>query len=300
MVTTCHSDPYTILALDSFFEYTAWQDGDVFLLIDNDGAFGGNLPQRWRDHITLVINPQPLSFAANGNQLIRRAACSNSDAYLLNNDVVFTPAWAALLAAATDSVVTPVCNRDFQYRSADLELKPTMTLDDYVGRERQFLEVVWQHQARNKNFMQAYFPSFFAVKIPALVYRSVGLFDTQFGRGGGEDSDYCIRTYLCGFRVLISVASYVLHFGGRSTWAGPETPEQRRAREQQYIHAFQKKWGRTLSHFVFQRDASVLSDPSLQTVQQCAGIAGMFAEMASRDGIRVEDALAGAGSVNSL
>jgi hypothetical protein len=64
------------------------------------------------------------------------------------------------------------------------------------------------------------------------------------------------------------------------------------------MHAFQQKWGRTLSHFVFQRDASVLSDPSLQAVQRRAGIAGVLAEMASRDGICVEDALAGAGSVN--
>jgi GT2 family glycosyltransferase len=295
MVTTCASAAYTAPALESFFEHTPWQDGDVFLLIDNDASSDRSLIVPWCDKIRVVVNQHPLSFAANGNQVINHAAQSKSDAYFLNNDVIFTADWIAPLAAIEAAVVTPTCNQNYQYQVGDLELKPIMTLANYLGREQLFRQMVEQHKSRHTGYVEAYKTNFFCVKIPPAVYQSVGLFDTRFGIAGGEDDDYCIRTPLQGFGVLAAIESYLLHFGGRSTWSGPETLAQWRERERSFTAIFEKKWGKLLCRFLFHRDASVVSnDPSLQAVQQREGIAGLFKEMARREGISVENVLSSA------
>jgi hypothetical protein len=294
MVTTRASAAYTLPALESFFEHTPWLDADTFLLIDNDAGFDKNLLPTSCARVQVIVNPQPLSFAANANQVLRHAGQSNAAAVFVNNDVIFTPDWLTPVAADVAAVITPTSNQNYQYQLEDFQLKPVMTFEEYAGRQELFRRLVEQHRARHKGFVEAYKTNFFCVKVPPVVYHSVGLFDTRFGMAGGEDDDYCIRTYLRGFRVLVAVGSYLLHFGGRSTWSGGETLEQWRAREQNFVGIFQKKWGQMLSRFLLHRDASVLNrDPSLQAVQQQGGIAGLFAEMARRDGVVVEEILKG-------
>jgi GT2 family glycosyltransferase len=292
MVTTRASAAYTLPALQSFFDHTPWQPGDAFLLIDNDAGFDNNLLVSSCAPVQLIVNPQPLSFAANANQVLRHAAQSNADAVFVNNDVIFTADWLTPVLSDAPAVVTPTSNQNYQYELDGLALKPVMTFEDYFGKESQLGMVVAQHRARHQGYVEAYKTNFFCVRIPPQVYLVVGLFDTSFGMAGGEDDDYCIRAYLHGFRVLVAVESYLLHFGGRSTWSGNETLEQWRAREKNFIGIFQKKWGPTLSRFLLYRDASILSsDPLLQLAQQRGGIAGLFTEMARRDGISIEEAL---------
>jgi GT2 family glycosyltransferase len=152
--------------------------------------------------------------------------------------------------------------------------------------------VLCEHRARHPEVIEAYKTNFFCVKIPTVVYRKVGLFDTRFGIAGGEDDDYCVRSYLLGFRVLVAQASYLVHFGGRATWSGPETREQWAARELNFIRAFKDKWGQTLARFLLWRDPLILAqDPSLRAVQQRGGIRALMEEMVRRDGIRVQDVL---------
>ncbi len=286
MVTTRASADYTIPALKSFFEHTAWRDTDAFLLIDNDGGFDRTCLPPACAKIQVVANAQPCSFAVNANQVIQHANQFSADAFVLNNDVIFTADWLGPLAVPHAAVMTPTCNQNYQYQTAGLDLKPVMTLQDYVGREELFRRLVERHQALHTGYMEAYKTNFFCVKVPPVVYRSVGLFDTRFGVAGGEDDDYCIRAYLAGFHVLVAIGSYLLHFGGRSTWSGPETMDQWRAREHHFVGIFQRKWGPTLSRLLLFRDASILAnDPSLQEVQKRAGIGGLFAELARRDGI---------------
>jgi GT2 family glycosyltransferase len=196
--------------------------------------------------------------------------------------------------------MTPTCNQNFQYRKGNLELKPEMTLSGYRIGAEELPAVLSEHRALRPEMVEAYKTNFFCVKIPPVVYRAVGLFDEGFGVAGGEDDDYCIRAYLSGFRVLVAQQSYLIHFGGRATWAGPETREQWSARELNFIRVFKQKWGQTLARFLLWRDASVLSrDPSLAAVQQRGGIRALFEEMARRDGIRSEDVLAASPRISS-
>jgi hypothetical protein len=55
-----------------------------------------------------------------------------------------------------------------------------------------------------------------------------------------------VRAHQAHFPVAWALGSYVLHFMGKSTWRGAETPQQRQQREQTYLAAFQAKWGEAL------------------------------------------------------
>ena len=290
MVTTRASAEYTSAALETFFQNTPLHSDDQFLLIDNDGGCGGRpCPQA----AEMVVNLRPFGFAENANQVIDRANRQDADAYVLNNDIVFTPGWLGPVSAAHPAVMTPTCNQNFQYKRGELELKPVMTLEEFCKGEKDLPAILLEHRAAHSHYVEAYKTNFFCVKIPPIVYRRVGLFDTRFGMAGGEDDDYCIRTYLCGFRVLVAEESYLVHFGGRATWNGPETRQQWAAREQHFIQIFQQKWGPALTHFLLRRDASILAqNPSLVAAQQRGGIAGLFTEMARRDRVDVADVLA--------
>ena len=195
MVTTRASREYTVVALESFFRHTRLETGDRFLLIDNDGGWQ-EAEGSPRHSIEILRNPQPRSFAENANEVIRHADLLDADAYVLNNDIVFTLDWTGPLSVDLPAVMTPTSNQNFQYRKGDLELKPVMTLASFQPAAAELEAVLCEHRARHPEVIEAYKTNFFCVKIPTVVYRNVGLFDTRFGIAGGEDDDYCIRAYL--------------------------------------------------------------------------------------------------------
>ena len=132
MITTQASSKYTVVALDSFFQHTPMESDDAFLLIDNDGGWKdpARSPREGR-RFDVLVNPQPRSFAENANRVIQSANSLGADAYLLNNDIVFTPDWLSPVSTDLPAVMTPTCNQNFGYRRGKLELKPVMTLADF-------------------------------------------------------------------------------------------------------------------------------------------------------------------------
>jgi hypothetical protein len=106
---------------------------------------------------------------------------------------------------------------------------------------------------------------------------------------------------LLGFHVLIATRSYLLHFGGRSSWSAVDTPEQFRAREQANFATFASKCGASLGRLLFYRNLWMLSsDPTLMALEKQGGIAAVLLEMARRDGTDVDNVRAAACSKLSL
>jgi GT2 family glycosyltransferase len=292
MVTTGKSAAYTVAALESFFRCTPMDKGDEFLLIDNDGEWNAaDVPEVARERVEIVVNPRGMSVSENANQVIRRADERDADCYFMNNDVIFTPDWLGPVAMDMPGVVTPTCNQNYQYRTNKLELKPVMTMEDYrAGGPQHLAAIAARHREKFHQAIGAYKTNFFVVKIPAAVYRRVGLWETGFGVAGGEDDDYCIRAYLSGFRVLVATASYILHFGGCSTWNGVETRQEWAAREKSFVQKFRAKWGSTITQFLFHKDVKlVANDPTLKNIEKEKGIAALFSEMIRRDGLSGEE-----------
>ena len=229
MITVSASRDYVTVALGSFFQHTPAGCIDAFVIVDNDGDF------EWPDElsterVTIVRRESPAGFAANANLLLGHARARGADLLLLNNDLVFTPGWVEPLLADRPAILGPVSNAERPYRTGTFALQPAMALADYVGHESDLDLLAARHRASHSGYQRVAAQPFFCVKIPATVYQAVGDFDERFGRGGAEDRDYTIRAWMAGFPHEIALASYVLHFQGRSTWCGGETPEDTAAR----------------------------------------------------------------------
>ena len=287
MVTTRPSAQYTVSALSSFFRFSELRDGDQFYLIDNDRSLNLEAVRRAYPQVTVVLNPERYSFSANANQILALADRRGADAFFMNNDLVFTPGWLRALSARPFAIMTPTCNQYFQYRAGEFSLKAVMTLEDLAGHEAEFFALALEHARTHAAYASAYRTPFFCVKIPREVYQTVGALETGFGMAGGEDDDYCLRCHLAGAGVVVAEQSYLLHFGGRSTWSGVETPEEWSAREKGFAACFRQKWGRTAARFVLYRDPSLIAaDPVLAAAEK-RGIGELVRTMCARDGVPV-------------
>lgn len=257
MVTTRPSDRYTSYALRSFFEHTPLAPGDRFILIDNDNYYQD---PTFKDRIELLVNQAQLGFAQNANQMITLALRENADLYFLNNDIILTPAWLDPFESNSADILTPLSNREVQYKTEVFKAEMIMSLEDYLAQESGLSQLVESHRRATTGYLKVTALPFFCVKLPLAVMQAIGYFDESFGKGGAEDYDYCLRAYLAGFAVKYALPSFVLHFGGKSSWSGVETREQQDARELLFRATFGMKWGMPLMKLLLFEDRSIIPE----------------------------------------
>lgn len=87
----------------------------------------------------------------------------------------------------------------------------------------------------------------YLARIPYQVHNDVGYFDHTFSNCGGEDMDYRIRAAIKGYKTMLAVYPFILHFHGKSSWDGAESTEQERIRREQYLKKGVEKWGEDLT-----------------------------------------------------
>ncbi len=278
MVTTAKSSQYTPYALGSLRENTTFGPNDRVILIDNDNSFDKSVQSFPNLHV--ISNSSPKSFAANMNYLLNEAKTRGADAFLLNNDLVFTPGWAEPLLECADAIVAPLSNREVQYElqvrvkktghaTGGLHLNMVMDLDELKGHEHALTAIAEAHRSGAKGYWSVYVLPFFCVRIPYHIVLKLGDFDESFGKAGGEDFDYCLRAYLAGYSVQFALSSYVLHFGGKSTYSGAESESERRTRERQFQTVFERKWGPALADLILREQANVLTErPELHELER--------------------------------
>ncbi len=267
MVSTAPSLEYTRTAIATFAATTPLHPGDTFLLVDNDGSLTGH---DWvPPFCTTVGNRAPKGFAENFNALIDRAVELRADLYLLNNDLVFTDGWSEQLAVDTPAILSPLSNREVGYAHSvvvpqtghvlELTMFPSQcSLEEYRGREAAFAAIVSAHRRACRGLHSVYVAPFFCAKVPLEILETLGYLDEHFGRGGGEDFDYCLRAHLAGFRVAFALGAYVLHFGGKSSWSGVETTAEQTSRETRFRNVFREKWGPALFELILRENNEVL------------------------------------------
>jgi len=241
MVTTDNSKKYTDLALQSFFTHTQLRERDRFFLIDNDGKYKLS---NYQEHITLISNHTPKTFAENMNFIMKIASFDKADFIGLNNDLVFTKNWNQNFGTQ-NKISIPLCNQKFIGEYGDLKVQSAMDLEDYIGKEEE-LNMFIQSIDPNLVNVDKKIISFSCFYIPYQILEKVGLFDENFMHGG-EDIDYRLRSKQLGFDVDICYSSYVLHFYGKSTWRSGEEKQKTLKREQQCYDYFSQKWGKEMA-----------------------------------------------------
>lgn len=263
MVTTRSSWEYTSYALKSFFRTAKLENKDTLYLIDNDEGFEEEASW-FSPRLQIIKNSSAQSFAHNVNQVMRIAKADKADLFILHNDIIFTDNWLEpLLEADSSSIVSSISNMHTEYDIAGLSWNSAIKLNEYIGREAKLKELVKQHHSKTEGYKNVLSLQFFCLRVPFEIYEHIGELSEDFHIAGCEDHDYCLRARQAGFEVKYAKKSIVLHFNGKSTWAGGEGPAEREEREKHNYAVFEKKWGEKLSRFLLQNDQSVLSELKL-------------------------------------
>ena len=240
------TENYSKLALDSFFKNTKVEPEDIFVFVNNDGtnAFKKDYP------IDIYVNNKtPKSWAENFNKGLRIAKKFKKHFVVITNDVVFTKGWLDALKQTDDMILIPACNVNFMYRSPNFSTMPTMHYDEYIGKEPYLEAIVGFHQNNFKLdvLQERIFIQMYLARIPYKVHNEVGYFDHTFSNCGGEDMDYRIRAAIKGYKTMLALHPFILHFHGKSSWDGAESTEQERVRRDQYLKKGVEKWGEDLT-----------------------------------------------------
>lgn len=173
------------------------------------------LAEKYADHMTVLTNENNLGFVATVNRGMR--AAPSDDIVLLNSDVILPDdTWLARLAAdanATDDIasVTPLSN------NTTICTFPEFLQDNPVPYGLSVGAVDSAFRGEAYPCVEAPTGVGFCMYIRRDALDAVGYFDEEgFGRGYGEENDFCQRAILAGFRNLISPNMYAFHQGGVS------------------------------------------------------------------------------------
>ncbi len=164
-------------------------------------------------------NQHNLGFVRSVN---RGMAMTRNDIVLLNSDTVTTPGWLdrMIAAAASDSsiaTVTPFSN------NAEICSLPLFCQNNPAPTDPDRLAAVlagWKPQ----------YPALptaigFCMYISRRALEALGDFDAAtFGRGYGEENDFCMRASAHGWRHVLCDSAYVVHHGGASFSLTGERP----------------------------------------------------------------------------
>lgn len=173
--------------------------------------------------ITLLVNPVNLGFPKSVNRGL--AFSAGRDVVLLNSDTLVCGDWLQRLRKAAYArhdvgTVTPLSNDAdiLSYPSAREAEKPTEAEDEPCpGRDR----VAELHALANRC------NDGLCVEIPTAVafctfirhdcLAETGALEIElFGRGYGEENDFCLRARRLGWRHVAAVDAFVAHVGGHS------------------------------------------------------------------------------------
>lgn len=192
--------------------------GTRVLLIDDASTDARVQPllQSWvnesRQYRSLLVNRENKGFVATANIGLSMAG---SDVVLLNSDTEVTVGWLERLAACLDSddsiaTATPWSN------NGEIVSIPRFCMCNPAPQEPDDIAQVI------KGCGKPVYPELptavgFCMAISLTAIKAIGLFDEKtFGRGYGEENDFCLRAENAGYRNVLCDDAYVVHHGGAS------------------------------------------------------------------------------------
>lgn len=165
--------------------------------------------------IIVLENDYNMGFSATINRGISQSA--DRDVILLNSDAIVTPHWLEKIQDCAYSreeigTVTPMSNNaticSVPYSNKDNRWPEEMTLDEYA-----------EELERVSMYLYSELPVAmgFCMFIKRKVISEVGMFDSEtFGRGYGEENDFCNRASEVGYTHVLCDSAFVYHKGTAS------------------------------------------------------------------------------------
>ena len=191
---------------------------DARVIIVNDASTEPGLLPLLRDWVArhpdqhLIDLPQNRGFVHAAN---RGAAEAEGDLVLLNSDAEVTPGWLDALGRclASDRAIataTPWSN------NAEIVSLPEFCQANPVPADADVWAAAVLATARG-DYPELPTGVGFCMAIAGTAIQELGLFDeAAFGRGYGEENDFCFRARKAGWRNVLCEDAYVVHHGGQS------------------------------------------------------------------------------------
>lgn len=206
--------------LESLAEHTDLGRNKV-LLINDCGPEADRLEKyiksfiRNRNGFEYHRNVRNLGFIKTCNKAVLELDKSGNNALLLNSDTKVTTGWLeemteVLYISPKHAVVSPRSN------NATLTTIPLSAAVKKGIEPRASYAIFKKINPKLPRFYVAPVAHGFCMLIRRSVISKNGLFDTAFGKGYGEEVDFCMRIKAAGNLSIISNQSYVFHLEARS------------------------------------------------------------------------------------
>jgi GT2 family glycosyltransferase len=171
---------------------------------------------------TLIRNDRPMGYTCAANQGLRESR--SEYVVLLNSDTVVTPGWLDRMVACAESdprigLVGPLSNAASWQSIPEIVNKEG---NDWANNKlpegitpTDMAELVAKYSGRL--YPRIPFLNGFCLLIKRRVIEEIGYFDEEnFGKGYGEENDYCLRARKAGWELAVADDAYVYHWQSRS------------------------------------------------------------------------------------
>lgn len=203
--------------LDSLYRNTNLQENRLILINDNspDDRIYPYLESQRRDNVIVIHNADNRGFSNNIN--IGMSQSAENDVILLNSDTVLTKNWVEKMVACAYSskeigTVTPLSN------NATLCSVPNL-FDENILPEGLSIEkaAAIVEECSLKKYPRISVAHGFCMLVKREVIDLIGNFDAEtFGRGYGEENDFCNRAEQMGYINVMCDDTYIYHSGTKS------------------------------------------------------------------------------------
>lgn len=207
------------ICLQSIFRNTNLEEHRLILINDNspDGRIRPFLDKQAEQHKNIIVyhNESNKGFSANIN--IGMAQSRINDVILLNSDTIVTADWVEKMVECAYSdiaigTVTPVSNNaslcSVPNFCEENVLPEGMSVDDAA-------EIV--ERCSFRDYPDITVANGFCMLVKREVIDIIGDFDAEtFGRGYGEENDFCNRAEQAGYKHVMCDNTYIYHSGTKS------------------------------------------------------------------------------------
>lgn len=198
--------------------------GVQVIVIDNGSTDGTAEWLRTQENIVVVSNAENRGCAAAWNQGCVAAAGADW-IVVLNNDVLLPAGWLEALVGAADELGLDVISPAMREREQNY---------DFAGYATEFI-------AGMKSVLRKGVAHGVCFAVRRQVFAKIGQFDENFRIGQFEDSDFFRRAKLAGFKLGITGACFIHHFGSVTQDALRSGPKVRPYEAENRAY-FRMKW----------------------------------------------------------